>query len=116
MGKPFESYRDGLPPGPGVFATAGSIDSRGTPIRIGDIVTNADFDARGVVLAIGGDLLLYLLDEPDANGALNVFLAEPCRDCLVIGHVYDVLREVARIEALALSKTEKDVADDQKRR
>ena len=116
MPEPFHTYRDGLPPGPGIFATASSLDSRGTPIRIGDIITNADFDARGIVLAIGGDVLLYLVDEPDANGAVNVFLAEPCRECVIIGHVYDVLREVARIETLDLSKNKKDVADDQKRR
>ena len=102
---PLHTYRTGETLGPGNLPTRDSKDLQGNPIRVGDIVSDADHEARGLVVAIAGDWLIYLVDEPDGmEGQVDWFMPGECDRVLIIGHVYDLMAEVARIEALADAK------------
>ena len=102
--KPFHTYRDGLPPTPGIFATDESVYASGVPVRLGDIIiNNAVGTERGVVVGIFAGELAYLIDEvdpKDGNGQIGNFYFCGVDDALVVGHAYDLLKEVARIETL----------------
>ena len=115
MSKPFARYRDRQPPTPGVFATGNSNDRKGTPIRIGDIVSNgAECDQeRGLVVGIYDNAIVYLIDEePNAptvnDGRVGAFFFCGATDALIIGHAYQPLQEITRIEALADAKEAND--------
>ena len=96
--KSFHTYRE--PPTPGMFATDESFDVTGVPIRIGDIVRGQG-DERGMVVGIFGHRVVYLVDEHCLCARLNDFETAECKAVRIIGHAYDALREIARIEALA---------------
>ena len=103
--KPFHTYRDGLPPGPGIFSTAESVDRKGKPLQIGDIVSDSMQLASGVVVGIYNDLIVFLVDEPDKDDELGYFTtAIGVDDLTIVGHAENVLAEIARIEAEATGR------------
>ena len=97
--KSFHTYRDGLPPTPGCLANADSVDRAGIPLRIGDVIDDSAQRAVGLVVAIAGDILIYLVSEPDAEGDVDWFMAASASDVTIIHHFDDVLAEIAVIEA-----------------
>lgn len=110
--KPFHTYRDGLPPSPGFFATAGSVDGNGTPLRLGDIVRHEhieDHTQQGVVIGIYGGTIIYMGDETNEGDEVGDFFECAASGLVIIGHAYNTLAEVARIEAAAVSKEDKNV-------
>ena len=101
--KPFHSYKDGLPPGPGAFLTDDSKDAKGIALRIGDVVRDSAQEVQGLVIAIAGNLVVYLVNSPDGKGDMDWFMAANCDDVTIVRHIDNVLQEVARIESEAMT-------------